>query len=154
MLHSVVLRDQNIAIEVARITSLQLLFLIKSLVQNSEVGPYYGLALCISQDVSIYVSLVPLATWAILLLVRERRGRCIMWWLACAFTCQMEKQLPTLRSRTINFQHMLFQTKERSRFVWNWIVALYVTNLVLRWTLVYMVLFRQVILITKNEITL
>ena len=59
-------------------TLLQLLFLIKSLVQNSEVGRYYGLALCISQDVSIYVSLVPQATSAILLLVKERRERGIM----------------------------------------------------------------------------
>jgi len=58
----------------------------------------------------------------------------------------MEKQLLTLRSRTINLQHMLFQAKERSRFVWNWIDALYVTNLVVCSTLLYMVLFRQVVL--------
>jgi hypothetical protein len=88
------------------------------------------LALCISKDVSIYVPTVPLATSAILLLVTERRGRCIMWWLASASTCRMEKRLPTLRSCIINFQHMLCQTRERSRFVWNWIDARYVTNLV------------------------
>jgi len=50
------------AIEVARMTSLQLFLLIKSLVENAEVGQCYGLALCISQDVSMYVSVVPLAT--------------------------------------------------------------------------------------------
>ena len=120
-------------------TSLQLPFL-KKLVGP---GQYYGFALYISRDVSIYVYAVPLATWDTLLVVTQRTGQCIMWRLAWRCTCQVEKQLPTLQSRKINLWHVLW---ERSRFVFSRSDARYINTLVLCSNLRYMVLLRQMVL--------